>query len=318
MISNLFFRLKRKVERILNQKTAYDYPEESGGWHKLNENPVLNGKKNGSLFDPFVRKVDGSFIMCISQRSNHSLKFCRSSDGINWDEGIEVLNGLDSSDWETEVNRGCFLIHEKKWMLWYTGQHEGKSSIGLAVSEDGIHFKRNNKPVLWPEYFYEATAVMNPCVMWDEKRSVFRMWYAAGENYEPDVICYAESEDGYKWRKKEGPIMKADITKPYKQDKVGACDVVQLSDGRYCMAYIAYQNVNVARIALAYSENGIDNWKDSTFNPIISPSRGKWDGHAVYKPSLIIDEHLKEEFIWYNGRLGHCEQIGMAYRRMNQ
>ena len=35
---------------------------------------------------------------------------------------------------------------------------------------------------------------MNPFVMYEDGK--FKMWYAAGETYEPNVICYAESDDG--------------------------------------------------------------------------------------------------------------------------
>lgn len=87
------------------------------------------------------------------------------------------------------------------------------------------------------------------------------MWYAAGEGYEPDVICYAESKDGKHWVKRTKPIKCADPEIAYEKSKVGACDVIRSSDNKYVMAYIAYQNVNVSRICLAYSDNPTDAWK---------------------------------------------------------
>ena len=146
---------------------------------------------------------------------------------------------------------------------------------------------------------------------------MFKMWYAAGESYEPDVIAYAESTDGIHWKKNPIPVMSSNADFLYQKAKVGACDVVRMKNGRYCMAYIAYQNINVARICLAYSDDGISNWIYSKSNPILSPERGKWDSHAVYKPSIVLDEENNKFLLWYNGRTNHCEQIGMALGEQN-
>ena len=56
--------------------------------------------------------------------------------------------------------------------------------------------------MLVPETDFEKESVMNPFVMVDGGR--FRMWYAAGETYEPNVIGYAESDDGVRWTKYPG------------------------------------------------------------------------------------------------------------------
>lgn len=312
MIDKVIKRIEREVQCKKNQRCVYDYPEESGGWKKYIQNPVLSDKKN-SMFDPFVRIIDDRFVMCVSNRGNNTLEFYRSQNGTHWGDPIEILRGRAESKWERKVNRGCFLIHNGLWYLWYTGQHEGKSKIGLAISEDGVNFHRNeSNPVLAPEFQFEGMAVMNPCTIWDESRQVFCMWYAAGDNYEPDVLCYAESIDGMKWEKRTKPVLTADKTKKYQKAKVGACDILHLANGLYCMAYITYENVNVARIALAYSENGICNWVLDKENPILAPTRKSWDRHSVYKPTLCFNPKTQEIMLWYNGRNNHTESIGLA------
>lgn len=308
-------RVRRSLQRRINQLYAYDYPEENSGWHKYANNPILGDKITGSLFDPFVKKVEQDYVMCLSRRSNHSIMMFFSKDGFcwNWEHGIEILSGVEYSDWEPIVNRSCFVLKNHLWHLWYTGQCEGKSKIGHAVSKDGIKFVRDvSQPVLIPEYSFEGENVMNPCVLWDTERECFRMWYAAGENYEPDVLCYAESLDGIKWLKEKTPILTADKSKKYKKCKVGACDVIKSSHSGYIMAYIAYQNVNVARICLAHSNDGISGWEECEDVPIIAPGRFKWDSHSVYKPTVCIDEEKHRTLLWYNGRTGHCERIGVA------
>lgn len=313
MIQKVIRRIHRSIQRRINQRCAYDYPEENGGWKKNTQNPVLGDGSTGSMFDPFVRFVDNQFVMCVSRRMNHTLEFYYSHDGVRWGERIVVLSGIADSQWESEVNRGCFLLRNGRWYLWYTGQHKGKSNIGLATSDDGKTFHRNGMlPVLSPEYPFEGVAVMNPCVLWNEERQVFQMWYAAGENYEPDVICYAESADGIAWKKNSEPILTACEDKKYQKEKVGACDILKLPKGQYCMAYIAYENMNVARIALAYSEDGVHNWIPDENNPILAPTRGSWDRHSVYKPTMYLDPQTHHMMIWYNGRRNHSERIGAA------
>lgn len=315
MFTSVITRVQKSIKRRINQRHSYDFSEESGGWHKYENNPVLGDSKTGSLFDPCVRKVNNQYVMCLSCRANHSIRMFFSEDGFHWtwDEGIEILTGQKNSNWEKRVNRACFLVKDHVWHLWYTGQNEGKSSIGYAVSEDGIHYVRNSDhPVLVPEYGFEGENVMNPCVFWDADKACFRMWYAAGENFEPDVICYAESHDGVVWTKQDHPVLCADQNKEYQKSKVGACDVIRSVHGGYIMAYIAYQNVNVSRICLAHSSDGVSDWKEINTAPIIAPGRAKWDSHAVYKPTLCVDKENGKTILWYNGRTEHSERIGVA------
>jgi hypothetical protein len=80
-------------------------------------------------------------------------------------------------------------------------------------------------PVLVPEKGYEKLSTMNPYVRWDERRKVWRMWYAAGETYEPNVLCYAESPDGLSWKKWEGNQMFGHGPRDsWDRDRVGACE----------------------------------------------------------------------------------------------
>ena len=139
------------------------------------------------------------------------------------------------------------------------------------------------------------------------------MWYAAGETYEPNVLCYAESDDGIEWKKsKINPIFVADKNNVYEQARVGGCQVVKTEDMGYVMAYIGYENIDKAQVCFAHSENGITGWQRLNGNPVVSPDDGAWDGDACYKPSFLWNEDRKEWMLWYNGRKDHDEFIGLA------
>ena len=77
------------------------------------------------------------------------------------------------------------------------------------------------------------------------------------------------------------------------------------------MFYIAYKDVDSAYICLATSKNGYSNWIESTKNPIIvsSPTPASWNADACYKPTILVRN--KKIYIWYNGRKGTSEYIGL-------
>ena len=284
----------------------------SKNWVKYKNNPVLGDITTGSLFDPFVVRENDRFKMYLSWRLKDSVAYTYSYDGISWDELKVCLGPNPYSKWEHKVNRATVVFKDNKYYMWYTGQAEGFSKIGIAHSDDGKTFNRIQKePVLEPEFPFEGFSVMNPHVIWDENK--YKMWYAAGETYEPNVICYAESLDGVNWKKySQNPIITHGSKEDFDCDRVGGCEVHKLPDGSYIMFYIGYTDIDTARIGIKTSLNGID-WKPYKDNPIVSPSEGEFDGNACYKPSVYIGDNTI--MLWYNGRLGDSEAIGMVYKK---
>ena len=281
-------------------------------WEKYSLNPIIGNKQTGTVFDPYVLKdKDGLYKMYLSWRKTNTIALISSKDGINWSNLKIVLN--KGKDWEKSVNRACVIIKDEIYHMWYTGQNKGISKIGYANSEDGIKFKKLKNPVLIPEYEFEKYSVMNPDVIYDKKEKIFKMWYAAGETYEPDIICYATSEDGINWKKyKNNPILIKRENKLFLDSfKIGACDIHKLSNNKYLMFYIGYSDINTARIFIAKSKNGINNWKRSSF-PIIEPTKGTFDSGACYKPSALYNKKEKKWLLWYNGRNRDKEYIGLV------
>ena len=283
-------------------------------WIKYDSNPVLGNKETGTVFDPFVIKLNYMYKMFVSWRPKGAIALTSSKDGINWSPLEIVLNKGNNKSWENNINRASVLLLNKKFYMYYTGQYNGISKIGLAFSDDGYNFvKYNNNPVLEPEFDFEKQSVMNPHVIYDKEENLFKMWYSAGETYEPDVICYATSKDGITWKKYEKNPIFTPNQKKMSLDwfKIGGCDVHKISNQKYLMFYIGYSDINTARIFVAKSKNGINNWERSE-NPIIKPSKGKFDSDACYKPSAIYDKVNKKWIIWYNGRKKNFESIGTA------
>ena len=277
------------------------------------KNPIYGDPETGTLFDVYVtEQQDGKLRMDLSWRPKDSLAVSFSDDGINWTPPRVTLPPEPASGWEELVNRNCVLKIGGGYKMWYTGQARGKSYIGCAESADGINFRRvTDRPVLTPEFPFEGESVMNPCVLFEN--GVYRMWYSAGETYEPNVLCYAESADGINWTKYEkNPILIKNPSKEYEQNRIGGCQVIPHKKLGYLVFYIGYRDINTACICAACSKDGVSDFRRCRLNPLVSPTAGEWDADSCYKPSALYDPGKDVWRIWYNGRAGGTEYIGLA------
>lgn len=284
--------------------------ETSAGWVKSDSNPVLGGKL-GTCFDVAVLKDGGKYRMWFSWRPRKCVALVESDDGVHWSDPQVAVGPNAETDWEEDINRPVVVRRPDGYHMWFTGQARGRSWIGYATSVDGRTWKRmSRQPVLSPDQPWEKVALMCPHVEWDDRTGCFRMWYSGGEQFEPDAIGYATSADGVKWAKLPGnPVFRADPKNAWEQHKVTASQVVRRGEWHY-MFYIGFRDQDHARIGLARSRDGITGWERHRANPIISPGDRKWDHDACYKPFAILEDG--RWLLWYNGRRGNVEQIGLA------
>jgi predicted GH43/DUF377 family glycosyl hydrolase len=284
--------------------------ESSAGWVKYEHNPVLGGKL-GTCFDVSVLKIDGTFRMWFSWRPKKSIALTESRDGVTWSDPQIVLPPRADSGWEDDINRPVVMKLGDTYHMWYTGQSHGRSRIGYATSGDGRTWQRMSRDaVLSPEAAWEKVAVMCPHVLWDENAKQFRMWYSAGEQNEPNAIGYATSPDGLHWTKRdENPVFAPDRNRDWEKHKVTGCHMEKRGDWFY-MFYIGFRDEPTAQIGIARSRDGVNGWERHRDNPIIRVGKGTWDRDACYKPAVLIDGG--KWWLWYNGRHGGSEQIGLA------
>ncbi|MFO0928342.1 MAG: hypothetical protein U0736_15100 [Gemmataceae bacterium] len=284
--------------------------ETSAGWEKYSGNPVIGGKV-GTCFDVSVLKEGDRYRMWLSWRPKASIAVAESRDGLTWGEPRIVLGPRKETGWEDDVNRPVVVRRDDGYHLWYTGQTRGRSAIGYATSRDGVVWKRMaDRPVLAPAEPWEKGAVMCPHVLWDAAARRFRLWYSAGDQYEPDAVGYATSPDGLTWTRHKGnPIFKPDPKSLWERHKVTGVQVVPHGDG-YLMFYIGFRDLHHAQIGVARSRDGVTGWERHPANPLLRPGRDRWDHDACYKPFALFDG--KRWLLWYNGRRGSVEQIGVA------
>ena len=73
--------------RTINQKHAYDFDGTGIGWNKFENNPVLSDEHGGSLFDPFVRRINGKYMMGVSnRRTKRGKKLHWACDKYRWEK----------------------------------------------------------------------------------------------------------------------------------------------------------------------------------------------------------------------------------------
>lgn len=194
-------------------------------------------------------------------------------------------------------------------MLYRAQDNKGKSSLGYATSDDGVHFTRRPEPVMVGEAPYETGGgVEDPRVV--KIGSTFYLTYTAYNNqggqgahasgpiHGDAQLSLATSSDLIHW-KRQGVIMPA-----YKGKwnvgwtKSGAI-VPEKIKGRYWMYYLADGKNQLTQMAIASSPDLI-HWTDALDHPVLSSRAGQFDSQVVEPgPAPVITE--EGIFLVYNG-----------------
>ena len=128
----------------------------------------------------------------------------------------------ETVSWESRnVLNPAAVVKDGKVHLFYRAQDAtGTSRIGLAISADGLHFKKEPVPVFFPN---------------EDSMKIHEWNYRKMENEKTDLNCKSCYFDGV-----EDPR------------------IVELEDGTYLMTYTSYDG-KTARLSLASSKN-LKNW----------------------------------------------------------
>ena len=255
--------------------------------------------------------------------------------------------------WEAKdvFNPAAVVRDGKVWLLYraedHIGKYAGTSRIGLAVSEDGLHFSTCPEPVLFPDddgfqSFEWEGGCEDPRIVETEDGTYF-LYYTAF-NGKTALLCCAESTDLIRW-KKHGPIFRDALNGKYAAlwSKSGA--VVCRQDGEHFYpvklqgTYWMYWGES--SIYTATSEDLI-HWTPVEFTAdgsdpshTYSPGRTNYSsgaagenesGNAVLLPVIIprkgnYDEYLCEPgpqailtdagiVLLYNGKGGNPDRLG--------
>jgi len=185
--------------------------------------PVLDNGTQGTFDDsglahPFVLRVGQRFMLWyggIDGRSGkdvgvgpphvrvEQIGLATSTDGVHWkreNNGAPVLKIGAPDSIDAVQATGCHIIRRgDEFVMWY-GAYNGKHTIGLATSKDGIHWKKQNGGRSLPGLF--GPKQLGPSVHFDgNKYLMFYNTIRATDNGGTQWTLYsATSVDGIRWK----------------------------------------------------------------------------------------------------------------------
>ena len=198
-------------------------------WKFANQGrPVLELGAPGKFDDrgldhPYVLRVGDRFLMWyggIDGRTGQDvgvgpghvrveqIGLATSPDGVHWtraNDGEPVLKIGPSDSIDAVQATGCHVIRRRmsrgdEFVMWY-GAYNGKHTIGIATSPDGVHWKKENGGQ--PVSGLQGTEKLGPSVHYDGSRYLMfynTAWSSAGGPQGLWTTFAATSDNGVDWQ----------------------------------------------------------------------------------------------------------------------
>ncbi|MGD9898045.1 MAG: hypothetical protein AB7T22_02860 [Calditrichaceae bacterium] len=163
-------------------------------------------------------------------------------------QGGDPVLELKDDFWDFAGNAYADVVYmpdQKTFRMWYTGFGNLFTGIGQAVSNDGIHWKKENEK----NVFEIAPGVIAPDVVFDGEsyRMFFTRLYI--ENGLKTKICMAESVDGTDWKNVQDVLIPSERWEGRRLMKPN----ISFYDGKLHLFYCG-QNGSTWRIGEAVAE----------------------------------------------------------------
>ena len=272
------------------------------------------GGKYGTCFDISVLKEGDTYRMWLSWRPKQSLALVESKDGIHWSEPPQIVLGpRKETGWEDDINRPVVAEARRTAITCGTpARPRAIPAIGYATSPDGMTWKRmSDKPVLSPrEALGKGRRDVPARALGRADQAASACGIPAASRYEPNAIGYATSPDGLNWTKHAAnPVFTPDPASAWEKHKVTACQVEQRGRlARDVLHRLPRRGPRADRHRPLPRRH--HRLAAAPGQPDHPPRREQWDHDACYKPYAIFDG--QKWLLWYNGRHGGLEQIGVA------
>ncbi|SDT30597.1 glycoside hydrolase family 130 protein [Microlunatus soli] len=227
--------------------------------------------------------------------------------------------------WESSnLYNPAAIVEDGQVLLLYRAHAEDiVSHVGLARSDDGYHFEREDQPILSPEHDYESHGCEDPRI--SKIDGTFYLTYT-GYDGTTAQLCLATSTDLHSWTK-HGPILPEgfDTFAPVSGNtgrtwsKAGVIHPNKI-DGRYFMYF------GEGAIFYATSEDLIHWTPCPNDQPIYTPTKGDWDEALVEIGAVPVQTDDGLLIFMINGaRAGEqtrvdyrCGQIAIALNEPTQ
>ena len=225
-------------------------------------------------------------------------KWTRLADG-------PILSPIGDTFQSAGTFNPAVIKKDGKFVMLYRAQDRaGKSSLGYATSDDGIHFVRRPDPVMVAEAPYEkGGGVEDPRLQ--KIGETYYLTYTGYNNVDgasPEKkdaqLCLATSTDLIHWQR-QGIIIPSFKGKwNVKWTKSGAIAPEKIN-GKYWMYYLGDAKGQDTQMGVAYSDD-LTHWIDPLDHPVMSSRPGTFDSQVVEPgpPPIITPQGI---FLIYNG-----------------
>ncbi|WP_322924136.1 hypothetical protein [Paenibacillus campi] len=273
--------------------------------------PVLQRGAKGTwdsvdVLNPSVFKKDGIFYNYYSGYDGKVWRtgLATSADGINWTKykGNPVLD-LNKNGWDSTyiaANGSAFEFNGKIY-YWYQGNQDGKAAIGLAISDDGHTFTKQNAPVLevGSEHTWDSDGVADPYVI--KHGDYLYLYYLGMNEMKVQRLGVARSKDGIHWDKlSSNPILDVGAAGTFDENGLGEPSVVYYAPYFY-MIYTGRNASETRDVGLAISSDGINWRKMDTAGLFPNRAPGSWDQYVICDTTLWLDSPTNKLYAWYGG-----------------
>jgi predicted GH43/DUF377 family glycosyl hydrolase len=182
------------------------------------------------------------------------------------------------------------IVKDRKVYLIYRAQDTAMTSrLGMAISEDGIHFTKQTQPILYPDHdaslIYEwKGGVEDPRIV-ESEEGFYLLTYTSYDG-KTARLCFATSKDLLHWEKK-GPVLKSE---KYinSWSKSGAIVVEKKNDhfvakkinGKYWM-YFGDTDLFMATSSDLLHWEALENEESKKLVSVLTPRAGFFDSRLV-------------------------------------
>lgn len=282
-------------------------------WNKSSQNPLPSlaaepgtWREDASMTVDVVPREDHFQIFYVGKKGGKdSIGIAKQSregfDGISWIDNPHnpVLSPGEAGSYDSMhlVDPACVELGDR-FFLYYSALGDGPDSIGLAISDDGLHFKKEEKPVLVgraPEVVkVKDTIFMIFSLDHPNGGYAFHLAISSdGKNFKQEGLIFAPGGEGWD--------SFSVVTPRVFHDK----DI-------FVMAYAGddQEKDYPKNFGLAFSRD-MRTWKRYPENPIFSGGPpDSWESRAIWFPEILkFDDKY---YMWYEGYNGEFSQVGLA------